>query len=34
MWTTENRHRYGRDKLRYPSDTSLNRTGFSGGSNP
>ena len=20
MWTTENRHRYDRDKLRYPSD--------------
>jgi transposase len=22
MWTTENRHRYDRDKLRYPSDLS------------
>lgn len=22
MWTTENRHRYNRDKLRYPSDLS------------
>jgi len=20
MWTTENRHRYDRDKLRYPND--------------
>jgi putative transposase len=20
MWTTENRHRYNRDRLRYPSD--------------
>ena len=20
MWTTENRHRYDRDRLRYPSD--------------
>jgi transposase len=20
MWTTENRHRYGRDRLRYPCD--------------
>jgi hypothetical protein len=20
MWTTENRHRYDRDELRYPSD--------------
>ena len=23
MWTTENRHRYNRDKLRYPSDLTV-----------
>jgi hypothetical protein len=24
MWATENRHRYNRDKLRYPSDLTDN----------
>jgi len=31
MWTFENRPKYNRDKLRYPSD--LNRAGFAGGPN-